>query len=481
MTINWMPAEYNQRRPKTSYLLGQAIGESLGKASDMYLKGKMENYFQNQKDERASKIEQAERKRAGSALAELEGQPERGRIYENLTPSMLQERSKAVNEVLTNSANSSTASAFARHGQGQPYSKIPGVAPERQAEAEKTKNYQAESEMLNPNAGQKGQQGQPAGGAEGQPPPQPQSIQDQILQKHNNRIAGLDAVRNDLYQNPNANSKQIEASYKNELERAQQQFDNDMKVAGPQIEREKAQEKNLMERETAEIKAQDETTRKRVGDVYEKAENAKTILARLDDLDKLIEKKGVGYSGQGGIGYSAGSIPRMLPWGLGDRIGKELDTLSGAEPIRAAYDEIAKMNLEVFKGALARGISNKSEFEQYSHIISNATDTPSIAKAKNDALRTILERDVKKKELYDSIQNPDGTYPKNASKLIDELTKESDSQIKKQIDAVSKAVTPSEGHVFMLSPPTLSHPEGKLFECPIDKIKETEILGYKRQ
>ena len=472
MTINWMPEHFNQRRPKTSYLLGQAMGQGVKDVSDMYLKGKMENYFQSQKDDREAKIEQAARERSGSALAELEGQPDRGRIYKNLTPGMLQERSKAINETLLNSAGSSVASAFARSGQGQPTSKIPGVAPERQAEAEKTKNYQAESEMLNPNAGR---EGQPIPGQESQPPPQPQSIQDQILQKHNNRVAELDEIRNDLYQNPNANSNQIEANFKNEMARAQQQFDNDMKAAGPQIEREKAKEKALIDRETTEIKAQDETTRKRVGDVYEKAENAKTILSRLDDLDKLIEKKGVGYSGQGGLGYSAGSIPRMLPWGLGDRIGKELDTLSGAEPIRAAYDEIAKMNLEVFKGALNKGISNKSEFEQYSRIISNATDTPSIAKAKNDALRTILERDVKKKELYDSIQNPDGTYPKNASKLIDELTKESDSQIKKQIDAVSKAVTPSKGHVFMLSP------DGELFECPIDKVQETESMGYKRQ
>ena len=73
MTINWMPEHFNQRRPKTSYLLGQAIGESLGKASDMYLKGKMENYFQNQKDERASKIEQAASERSAGGYEKLTG------------------------------------------------------------------------------------------------------------------------------------------------------------------------------------------------------------------------------------------------------------------------------------------------------------------------------------------------------------------------------------------------------------------------
>ena len=73
MTINWMPEHFNQRRPKTSYLLGQAIGESLGKASDMYLKGKMENYFQNQKDERASKIEQAASERSAEGYEKLTG------------------------------------------------------------------------------------------------------------------------------------------------------------------------------------------------------------------------------------------------------------------------------------------------------------------------------------------------------------------------------------------------------------------------
>ena len=68
-----MPEHFNQRRPKTSYLLGQAIGESLGKASDMYLKGKMENYFQNQKDERASKIEQAASERSAEGYEKLTG------------------------------------------------------------------------------------------------------------------------------------------------------------------------------------------------------------------------------------------------------------------------------------------------------------------------------------------------------------------------------------------------------------------------
>ena len=449
MTINWMPEHFNKPRVKTSALIGEAMGRGLEKASDMYLKGKMENYFQNQKDERALKIEQAERKRSGSALAELEGQPDRGRIYENLTPGMLQERSKAVNEVLQNSANSSIASAFARPGQGQPYSKIPGVAPERQAEAEKTKNYQAESEMLNPNAGQKGQQGQPTGGAEGQPPPQPQSIQDQILQKHNNRIAGLDAVRNDLYQNPNANSKQIEASYKNELERAQQQFDNDMKVAGPQIER-----------ENKAIVSHDEAIQKDYEKTKDKADISKNLMGLLEKMDEIVDE---GYVGPfGGIKAVA---------------GMEFEKRIKAEE---TLNNLGMAMMELHSQAQGRGIS-QNEFPSYKELIPKVTDTVTGAKAKINAYKAQLEYSIKKYDVYEAIRKPDGTLPKDSFQKVDKLMKEGKKEADKMVKEAVGEKKPKENfkerQEFSSLPSNAR--KGDRFESKSGRILEFDGSNYK--
>jgi len=446
MTINWMPEHFNQRRPKTSYLLGQAIGEGLGKASDMYLKGKMDNYFQSQKDERDAKIEQAARERAGSALAELEGQPDRGRIYKNLTPSMLQERAKAINETLLNSAGSSVASAFARSGQGQPTSKIPGVSPERQAETEKTKNYQAESEMLNPNAGR---EGQPTPGQESQQPPQPQSIQDQILQKHNNRVAELNSIRNDLYQNPNANSNQIEANFKNEMARAQQQFDNDMKTAGPQIER-----------ENKAVVSHDESIQKDYEKTKDKADISKNLIGLLEKMDEIVDE---GYVGPfGGIKAVA---------------GMEFEKRIKAEE---TLNNLGMAMMELHSLAQGRGIS-QNEFPSYKELIPKVTDTVAGAKAKINAYKAQLEYSIKKYDVYEAIRKPDGTLPKDSFQKVDKLMKEgkkaADKMVKEAVGEKESKDNFKEGQKFSSLPSNAR--KGDRFNSKSGQILEFDGSNYK--
>lgn len=64
-----------EQRPKTSFLIGQAFGDTLGSAGKMYLQGKMQNYFQGLQDERNTALEQNQRTQSARAYGSLTGDP----------------------------------------------------------------------------------------------------------------------------------------------------------------------------------------------------------------------------------------------------------------------------------------------------------------------------------------------------------------------------------------------------------------------
>jgi hypothetical protein len=431
------------------------MGETLGKASDLYLQNKIQGYFDKEKEDRQKDLLGKEQVKSGTAIAELLGTPEKAKYFSQLPVSMQQSlispmmQSKGIGNITSPDYTSqfSNIESPTNSAQQQPVkttTETPGVPREQQARESQNEAYKNEAEQINPEnqTGQQLQQNEPS------------TLDEKLKNDWVNKQNAIDQRHNDLLQQHPEQAEAINKAYTEATKINKDKSDQLRKLS-----------ENQINRENEEIKDKDLSTKAAITKVNEKAENAKTILSRLDDLDKLID--------QGGIGYSAGSIARGLTFGLAN--GEALDTLSGAAPIRAAYDEIAKMNLEVFKGSLAKGISNQAEFKEYSHVISNASDPPSVARAKNDALRKVLERDVKKKEIYDSIKNPDGTYPKNASKLIDQLTKESDSQVKKEVGNVIKNTTPTKGNIYMVSP------DGTLGEVPANKVEEALSMGYKRQ
>jgi len=61
-----------QRRPKTSYLIGQALGDVLGGASNLYLQNKIEGYFKGKDEERKS----AKQKESAIGLSKMVGRPD---------------------------------------------------------------------------------------------------------------------------------------------------------------------------------------------------------------------------------------------------------------------------------------------------------------------------------------------------------------------------------------------------------------------
>ena len=63
------------QQPKTSYLIGQAFGDTLGSAGKMYLQGKMQNYFQGLQDQREASVEQNQREQSARAYGSLTGNP----------------------------------------------------------------------------------------------------------------------------------------------------------------------------------------------------------------------------------------------------------------------------------------------------------------------------------------------------------------------------------------------------------------------
>ena len=127
-----MPEYMNQRRPKTSYLIGQAMGETLGKASDLYLQNKIQGYFDKQKkDEEKAEISGA-RKKSATAIASAYKHPEWVEAMEGLEP---QQQVALGKELASQSSDSSFLTKLIRGAKFEAPEQIQQGAPTPQAVA----------------------------------------------------------------------------------------------------------------------------------------------------------------------------------------------------------------------------------------------------------------------------------------------------------------------------------------------------------
>jgi hypothetical protein len=107
---------------------------------------------------------------------------------------------------------------------------------------------------------------------------------------------------------------------------------------------------------------------------------------------------------------------------------------------KKAYGALAMTLLEPYTEAQGRGITN-TEFPRYAALIPNPDDFDITNEKKEQAMLSLFQQDLKKREIYRSIEKPDGTYPKNAASLVDKLLSESTKEIQAQAKEAIKVPT----------------------------------------
>lgn len=422
MTINWMPEHFNQRRPKTSYLLGQAIGESLGKASDMYLKGKMENYFQNQKDERASKIEQAASERSAEGYEKLTGI--KG-LKDHLRGIPLQHHGAAVKEFGGGGAQDYINNASPSY-QTSPPPPQPPPSPQKTSTSINQDIAAAQRMGL---SGQEvpGMPGIPAKTPQGVNEPQqaegdreqPQIPGGQVRSKMSYPLAEMsnDEFNNTLRQYPGATNKKllINAREKQRDQRLKEEgLENQEKrtdIAERSDERAERKFQNDLKKDLAKSKELTKEDREFVKSINSQNKGVFAMKKALSDMREIREEHKVNmFTGITHEGRKA----------------------------RAQYNLRAKDILGGFSKLFKTGGFTDREFNTIQKLwIPKAGETQGTIEGKELGLEKIAEASDKMYQILMSHQNEDGSYPRNIENIVN-------SEMQGTIDDLKRFLLPKK-------------------------------------
>jgi len=400
-----MPKEYVERRPRTSYLMGQGLGQALGKASDLYLQNKVQGYFDEQKEARLGE----KQKISGTALANALGMPEKANYISQLPIAMQQALIKPKKQggagglSIAGPDYTSSFSGIGGPPKEQPVKTtnvVPGLPPERGVAAEQNKAYQTEAEALRPQESS----ALGAGGIEAPEAQEPVTMEDKLRNDWQNKQDEIDALHNALLQQHPEHAESINDAYNAATKQNSDKNDRLMKNY-----------QNQINRESESIKAQDTATRKDIDTTNAKAESAKEMVEVLDGMEEVIDE---GYTGPLG-GVKSFFNPE-----------KRIEARNKIETLRLAL-------LNIHRTALAKGITS-TEFPFYEDILPNVEYTEAANRAKLDAYRLQLGHYIQRQKVYDSIQKPDGSFPKDASKMVNQLMAESKKDVKKTVREARK-------------------------------------------